>query len=307
MELSQESLNNLNKVKEEISKEEGDINLYYSTQGEAISDYFNFDTEVDEVEQKPEKENQLEKAVITSEIAPIQEPNISNEQTSEKDKYKKFIKETKKVSNENVLNIIKYGGSDLYHKLCENFEKINKKKDVASQRIEDVEILIGNGRKNVKELDDLIKEYEIGISNSQFKLMGGADKLKNLKEKYSTQKRIHKISKSNYLSKADEIKNVFYSIFNRKKIKQNNENLEQMKNRVALENEVNSLNNEIKYQSKILKNDKKFFRKNKNQLKDTKNDKRKINYFLENSRDIQDFYEEYLENSSKTLPVILDL
>lgn len=216
--------------------------------------------------------------------------------------YKKFIRESWGVSDKRVLNKMKYGSlvqrvQDSSYERKNKFENLDLKRDRALYNIEKVDVLHGEAKQHLGKLDELVSNYDIMVFNSKPKVLENRAELNSLKEEYTKLDSKYSIVKDESLSKVDKIKNVFYSIFNKSKIKKDTETFEGMKNRIALGNEVNSLKNEIKYKSKVLKNDEKEFSGFKKNLRSARREVSKVNEFLNESGNIQDFYQSYIDDS----------
>jgi len=122
-----------------------------------------------------------------------------------------------------------------------------------------------------------------------------------LKEKYFEFENMYKLVKGVSLTKMDKVKNVFYSLFNKKKVKKDIETVESMGARVNLENEMNSLKNDIKYQSKILKDNGPDYKIASKKLNKAKEEISKVSEFISKTERIQEFYQKYMDDSNENL------
>lgn len=216
-------------------------------------------------------------------------------------KYTAFVKEIKSISNENFKNKIMYGEAflDLEKASCEDLEDfsyLRNKVESTWDKIDNVDVLVEEGRKNLVELNRLKKDYEIFALNKENEIVENKGILDSLKKEYNSLKETQEIVGKEPLGLKDKAKNVFYSIFNKKKVFEPSPNPRTVNERLNLETEMFSLKNRIKNQSNVLKRSEKEFNGTLKKIGESEKNIGEIKNFLNNSINIQDFYQEYSDN-----------
>jgi hypothetical protein len=224
---------------------------------------------------------------------------------SELNGYDSFSKESDEIGI-GFGNKVKYDSLvsrlvDSFYRKTGKLESLDCKRDEALRRIERLDDLEEKGVKYLEDFKKLDKDYEILKFNSENEVLESKDKLNSFEGVYSDMKYVYDILNKGRLSRFDRIKNSFYSIFNKKKVKAEVECDSASNNRISLKRKMRYMRKDIKLEKKILNRKTNVFNDVCNKYLRVWDEMDRTSDFIKNSEKSRDVYRNYLHNSKEDL------
>jgi len=222
---------------------------------------------------------------------------------AQRDGFIKYVEKFKEINSNNLVNQMKYGknsfgelGDDV-SKFSDDLEKVDLKKDIAYNRIKEAKKLEKEAPKYLEAFQELAKKYNSQVSKQKNNLLLAVKDFESLKNEYGAiQEELSEIDPN--LSFKEKAKNLWYSVFDKEKVKKKPQDSFLEKSKSRLLDESKYLNEEINEQKKVVGVE-------KNVLKDFERNKKTvyknldfINYSVDTLKETKDFYETYLSINS---------
>ncbi|NCN86822.1 hypothetical protein GW932_03235 [archaeon] len=219
-----------------------------------------------------------------------------------------YNKKFGEINSNNLVNQSIYGkGSfgesfDQLYTLAEEYQDLDLKKDIAYNRIKEAERLKSEAPIYLAKFGSLVEDYDFKKIQKEKDLFLANCEMNNLKEKYNVVKgELNELNPAR-LSLKDKTMNLWYSVFNKDKVKVQPKEDEFLKiSRQRLKDELHSLKGEIKAQNKVVKVEKNLVRNLDNKKNEALGRINFINYTIETLNETKDFYQEYLARNGASL------